>query len=588
MSARCREGGVAAVRGASMRQHESAAAPADARDTMNTPSTAPRAQPRDSRTLAGRLSALPARLRAELDGIDWGADRDPRAVRLLCVLLVAVGAFLMYVGRGETFFYDDWAYVVEKFGGGLRSLLLPHSEHFSLVPIAIYKVLFHLVGLNHYQVFRLVLVVFHLGVAALVYDLARRRIGAWPALVAAAAILCLFAAWQNLIWAFQMSFVGSVLGGLAAWALIDRDTRACDIAACLAVAFALSCSGLGLPFVPGIAVELLWRRQPRRLWLVAGPFALYVLWYSQYGVSMVTTASIVASPQWIMNMGAAGVGALIGRDVDWGIPLSVVALTLAARRFVGGVRVSPRLVGAVLTALTFWILTGISRSLIQAPDESRYAYLSAVLVVIIALELAPAARFSGRAVGLGAVVVAVGAVMGWQTLHTNAVTLRSDSQTIAAQLGGLQVVADYAPATYAPNPALAPNITAGPYLHAARAMRSYAGDAPATLLHEPAVLQTDADLVLLQVLDPMPRPSTRQPSGPPPRLDNVVAASVARSGSCVNLTPHGSTALVDATVPAGGMLLRDHGRTQMIAALRRFGPTFLPIYGNIARASPKR
>jgi hypothetical protein len=548
---------------------------------MNTPSTAPRAAPRDSRTLGGSLTGLPARLRAELDGIDWGADRDPRAVRLLCVLLVAVGAFLMYVGRGETFFYDDWAYVVEKFGGGIHSLLVPHNEHFSLIPIAIYKVLFHLVGINHYQVFRLVLVVFHLGCAALIYDLAQRRIGAWPALVAAAAILCLFAAWQNLIWAFQMSFVGSVLGGLAAWALIDRNTRACDIAACGAVAFALCCSGLGLPFVPGIAVELLWRRQPRRLWLVAAPFALYVLWYTQYGVSMVTSASIVASPQWIMNMAAAGVGALVGRDVDWGIPLSVVALTLAARRFVGGANVSPRLVGAVLTALTFWVLTGISRSLIQAPDESRYAYLSAVVVVVIAVELAPAVRFTGRAVGVGAVIVAVSAVMGWQTLHANAGTLRSDGQTIAAQLGGLQIVGDYAAPTYAPNPALAPNITAGPYLHTARAMRSYAGDSPATLLHEPAPLQTDADLVMLQVLNPMPEPSTRSPSGAPPRLDNVVAASVVRSGSCVTLTPLGPTALVDATLPPGGVLLRDHGKTPMIAALRRFAPTFLPISGSI-------
>ena len=88
-------------------------------------------------------------------------------------------------------------------------------------------------------------------------------------------------------------------------------------------------------------------------------------------------------------------------------------------------------------------------------------------------------------------------------------------------------------------------------------MHSYAGDSPATLLRVTPALQAAADLVLLQILNPMPEPSTRQPSGPPPTLDNVVAASVARSGSCATLTPLSATALVDATIPPGGILLRD-------------------------------
>jgi hypothetical protein len=513
--------------------------------------------------------------------IDWGATEDRRALYVLGFLLVAVGALIMYMGRGENFFYDDWAFVVQKYGGGLHSLLVPHGEHFSLIPIAIYKVLFHLVGIRDYPIFRLVLVAMHVICAALVYDIASRRIGAWPALIAATAILCLFAAWQNLIWAFQIGFVGSVMGGLAAWALIDRDTRATDIAAAIALAVALSSSGLGLPFVPGIAIEVLWQRRWWRLWVVAIPFTLYLLWYTQYGVTMVTTTSVIQSPQWILDMAAAGAGALIGRDTDWGIPFMVVLLALAARRFVGGVRISPRLIGVAVTALAFWVLTGISRSTIQPPDESRYAYLSAALLVLIAVELVPRGRSNGRLIGLGAAVLLVAAVMGWETLHNNAVTLRQDGQTISAQLGGLQLEAAYAPPTYAPNPSLAPNITAGPYLHTANAMHSYAGDSPATLLRVTPALQAAADLVLLQILNPMPEPSTRQPSGPPPTLDNVVAASVARSGSCATLTPLSATALVDATIPPGGILLRDRGKTQMIAALRRFAATFLPIYGSI-------
>jgi hypothetical protein len=273
--------------------------------------------------------------------------------------MLVVGVLLMYMARGTTFYYDEWTYIVSKFGGGIQSFLEPHNEHFSLIPIAIYKLMFHIVGMRDYPLYRLIVVVMHLVCVALVYDIARRRIGAWPALVAAVSILFLFTAWQNLLWAFQMSFVGSVMGGLAAWALIDRDTRRCDIGAGVALGVALSCSGLGIPFVPGIAAELAWQRRWRRLWLVAIPLALYVVWYTQYGVNMVTSNSVIQSPQWILEMFAAGVGALAGRDTDWGVPLSVLLLALAAKRVVAVERLSPRLIGASITGLAYVALTGI-------------------------------------------------------------------------------------------------------------------------------------------------------------------------------------------------------------------------------------
>ena len=133
-------------------------------------------------------------------------------------MMLVVGVLLMYMARGTTFFYDEWTYIVSKFGGGINSFLEPHNEHFSLIPIAIYKLMFRIVGMRDYPLYRLIVVVMHLVCVGLVYDIARRRIGAWPAVVAAVSILCLFTAWQNLLWAFQMSFVGSVMGGLAAWA----------------------------------------------------------------------------------------------------------------------------------------------------------------------------------------------------------------------------------------------------------------------------------------------------------------------------------------------------------------------------------
>jgi hypothetical protein len=520
---------------------------------------------------------LLARLSTRVE-IDWAAEDDRRAVYTLAVLMVLVGALLMYMARGTTFFYDEWAYVVGKYGGGLQSFLEPHNEHFSLIPIAIYKLMFRIFGMRHYPFYRLIVVVMHLICVGLVYDIARRRIGAWPALVAATSILCLFAAWQDLLWAFQMSFVGSAMGGLAAWALIDRDTRRCDIAAGVALAVALSCSGLGIPFVPGIAAELALQRRWRRLWLVAVPLALYLLWYTQYGVNMVTSNTIIQSPQWILETAAAAVGALFGRDTDWGVPITVLFAALAARRFVSGMHVTPRLVGAFVTSLAFWVLTGVSRSTIQAPDESRYLYLGAICVLVVGVELLPKLRANGRAMGVAGAVVLASAAMGWQTLHNNALVLRATSLTVAAQVGAMQLEQAYVQPAYAPSPANAPNINAGLYFTAAKEMDSYAGDSPSEIIASGLDGDVAADAVMVAILAPVPTPEA-QPAGnaPAPTLLSDVTERVTHTADCLAITPTAANATVVVTLPPGGAYIRNGSRSTVALGLRRFAPGFTPV-----------
>jgi len=498
--------------------------------------------------------------------------------------MLVVGVLLMYMARGTTFFYDEWTYIVSKFGGGINSFLEPHNEHFSLIPIAIYKLMFRIVGMRDYPLYRLIVVVMHLVCVGLVYDIARRRIGAWPAVVAAVSILCLFTAWQNLLWAFQMSFVGSVMGGLAAWALIDRDTRRCDIGAGVALGVALSCSGLGIPFVPGLAAELVWQRRWRRLWLVAIPFALYVVWYLGYGVNMVTSNTVIQSPQWILEMVAAGVGALAGRDTDWGVPLTVLLLALAARRVVAVERLSPRFIGASITLLSYVVLTGISRSTIQPPDESRYVYLGAFCVLIVGIELLPTMRPTGRAMGVAATFLAATALMGWETLHNNALVLRQDSVTVAAQIGAMQLEISHAPPNYAPSPTIAPPITAKDYMPAVREMGSSAGDSAAAILASGPVGQGAADGVLLQLLAPAlaPRPLPA-PGAPAPVFDSAVGGPVVvHSPSCLTVRPSSAAGtLVALTMPRGGVFIRNHGSAAVALGLRRFSAVFTPIAGQV-------
>ena len=82
-------------------------------------------------------------------------------------------------GRGLTFFYDEWAWVMRRRGWSTGVFLEPHNEHLSLLPVTVFKLLFVTVGLSHYGVYRVVGLLFHLTCVTLVFLLVRRRVGDW-------------------------------------------------------------------------------------------------------------------------------------------------------------------------------------------------------------------------------------------------------------------------------------------------------------------------------------------------------------------------------------------------------------------------
>ena len=165
--------------------------------------------------------------------------RHPRApVAALAAVSAFAFALLMYLDRGVTFYYDEWSFVIARQGHSADVFLQPHNEHIVVAPVISYKALFAVVGLGHHWPYFLVLLVMHLLLGLGVYLLVRPRAGAWPAVMAAALILFAGLAWQNMIWAFQIGFVGSVLGGVWAWVALDRGGPRSDLAACLALLFA--------------------------------------------------------------------------------------------------------------------------------------------------------------------------------------------------------------------------------------------------------------------------------------------------------------------------------------------------------------
>src|SRR5262249_35329407 len=163
----------------------------------------------------------------------------------------------MYAGRHLTFFFDEWDFILGRRGSSLSTYLDPHNGHLSLFPVIFYKLFLQLFGLRHYWPYRAAVVVLDLISGWLLYVLAARRLGPGLALFPAALLLLLGSAYQDLLWPFQVGFLGSVASGLGALALLDRPSRRADGFACALLVVSVGSSGIGIAFLAACFVMLI-------------------------------------------------------------------------------------------------------------------------------------------------------------------------------------------------------------------------------------------------------------------------------------------------------------------------------------------
>jgi hypothetical protein len=496
-------------------------------------------------------------------------------------LLILDSVLLLYMGRGLSFFYDEWDFVTHDYGGGLHSLLAAHVGNISVFPVAVYKVLFHLVGLQHYVVYRLCVIALHLLIAGLIFVLAARRVPRVPALLATSLILFLGAAWEDLLWPFQIGYLLSIVGGVAAWVLLERSDRPGNVAAMLSLIVSIGSSSLGIPILIGVAVELACLRRWRRGWIVLVPAVLYLLWYLSDGESQITRASLINAPGFAADLAAAAFGALVGRALEWGRPLAVGGAVLVGVALTRTRATSPRLAGLLATGISLWIVTAAARSTISAPETSRYVYLGAVVIVLVAVELLSGVKISARATVVAAAFVALSVLTGLTVMHNGAEGLRSTSKTVTAELGALELAAQLAPPTFQPDTQRAPQIQAGPYLHTVRAIGSSPADSPAAIAASDAVSRAAADSVLVRLGVPRIAPlgsSRPSPLAPAPATVLLTGGAETQVHGCLDLTPlRGASMTGVFMLPSGGATIDNRGPVAVSIAVRRFGEALAPL-----------
>jgi hypothetical protein len=309
------------------------------------------------------------------------------AAALACLTIVILGL-------GLTFFADEWAFIETRSSSDPGTWLAPHNEHWTTVPILVYRLLVETVGIGSYLPYLLVVALLHVVVAALVYRLLLRSSGRIFALAGAVIVLFFGSGFENLFWGFQLGFIGALALGLGCLVIVDRGPtlrRAIIVAGLLLVA--LMSTGVGL--VVSIAVGTEWlidRRWRRYVPILLVPAGIYLVWLVTIGRSAVAarrdplSASALADvPTFVADGIGNALAAITGLPQVLAVIAVAVAITIAWRRDDRGLIPFGRVLGLGAAIAIMYALSGLVRAqtLVGAADYPRYTYVSGVLMLVL-------------------------------------------------------------------------------------------------------------------------------------------------------------------------------------------------------------
>lgn len=350
------------------------------------------------------------------------------------VMALLSGALLLYLGRSLTFWFDEWRSIT--FDGGFVDYFRPVNEHWSTFPLALYRATFEVVELRSYLPYLAQVIVLHLAAVSGAYVLMRRRVGPLVATLLATPLLVLGAGAENLFWAFQTGFVGSVAFGIWALVLVEPPGRCAGLLASGLLIVSLMASGIGLFFVAAVAGRTAFDHALRpRVLVVVAPVIAYLAWHAFLGRDAVGAAADLADPISVMRFMLRGMGysveAVVGLDrlpTNGVVGLALIALlcAVALRRTLRG-QTSGLAIGCLLGVASMYAVIGIARAELDFDytTRGRYVYVAAFLLILCiadlidvghALTLLPSTSRAAAGIGL------VGVLLAW-VIAVNSIAL---------------------------------------------------------------------------------------------------------------------------------------------------------------------
>lgn len=337
-------------------------------------------------------------------------ERRGTAATAAGIVFVAalIVAFPLYLARGneQWFYLDDWDYLATR-SLSLHDLLRPHNEHWTTVPIIVYRLMWRFFGLRTYVPYQVLIVSLHLVAAVLLRRIMRRAgVGPWVATAAASLFLFLGSGRENIVWAFQIGFVGALVCGLAHVLFADHDGPP-DRRDAVGVGFGvlgLMCSGVALTMAVVVGVAVLVRRGWWSALVNTLPLALvYGIWYAAYGVdaSQTTKKAFGVLPRFVLTGFAntfGKMGQLPGVDVALAVMLVAGLIVAWARLPLGQLRRRAAVPAAMLLGAAVFLTTAggrfalglgrgfdaFGRTIVFTPEfarTSRYVHIVAALAI---------------------------------------------------------------------------------------------------------------------------------------------------------------------------------------------------------------
>ena len=323
---------------------------------------------------------------------DSSTDAARVAMAVFSAVIVFGAVLALVIGRHQWFYLDEWDFLVTRRAGSLHDLLRPHNEHWSTLPILVYRAVWHFVGLRHYWPYQIFVIALHLATAVLIRMVMRRSgVNPWIATAAASLYALLGSGNQNILWAFQIGYVGSVAFGLIhlLLAVHDGPVDRRDWLGLAAGVASLMCSGVAVALVFAVAFAVLLLRGVRLAALHSVPLAvIYLAWWSAighhgYGDNGLTLHRFFAFVRTGITVTFRGMGQ--GRVV--GVALGAILVGGFAFALVQKAQadIRPRLAiagGLLIAAAVYLVIGAVGRPhLVFKEETNRYVDVTAALTL---------------------------------------------------------------------------------------------------------------------------------------------------------------------------------------------------------------
>lgn len=333
-----------------------------------------------------------------------------RAIWILGVAMVASVAATMFFSRGTTFSGDEMVWVITSPSLDLTTLFTGHGGHLQVVSRGVYKILLELFGLS-YLPYRLLTAATICLSVGLLFVWLKRRVPPAVALLPCLVLLFFGSDHLHVLQGNGFTILFAMSMGLVAMLALERNDRAGDLVAAVALVVGVATYSIALAFVAAVLVQLVLERSWKRLWVPALPIVLYAVWLvwaktsiDDGGLSSVQISNLLLVPAWCFQALGAVMGSLTGVAYSFtgtpGMDGSILAALAVPTVLLLGYLVwrfgmTREVLSLLALVVTLWVMqalvarSGGGPASDRLPTDARYMYPGAIAVVML---LAAAAR----------------------------------------------------------------------------------------------------------------------------------------------------------------------------------------------------